>query len=192
MVLSKAETPRMAKRHARSVHREGRRPQGSRSPLKQFNPVRSVLDADGDGVNVTGSQHRRDRDGEIPSGPSGFEAVACDQRSDHEPGRPARLPARGRTSQLTEGGPTGGQESDPLVVLRDGRAVHTGKRRAGWTIEQRTHVSELYAGSSRVTLPALGCCCATVQRSPVRDVAKRRWTSAGSPAGVSAVNQNRT
>ena len=78
-------------------------------------------------------------------------------------------PCRSRACQLTEGGPMGGQESDPLIVLRDGRAVHVGKRRAGWIIEQRTHVSELNARSSRVTLPALSCCCASVQRSLMRE-----------------------
>ena len=42
---------RMAKRHVRSVHRELCRPQGGRSPQRQFSPVISV-DADDDGVNV--------------------------------------------------------------------------------------------------------------------------------------------
>jgi hypothetical protein len=42
---------RMVKRHVRSVHRERCRPQGIRSPLRQFSPVMSV-DADDDGVNV--------------------------------------------------------------------------------------------------------------------------------------------
>ena len=159
---------RMAKRHARSVHRESCRPQGSRSPLRQFSPVKSV-DAGDDGVNVFGSQHCSSRYGKTDASLSGFEAVACMERSELELGRPARLPARGRISQLTEGDPTGGQESDPLIVLRDGRAVHMGKRRAGGTIEQRTHVSALYARSSRVTLPALRYCCASFQRSLMRE-----------------------
>jgi hypothetical protein len=42
---------RMVKRHMRSVHREACRPQGSRSPQRQFSPVRRS-DTGDDGVNV--------------------------------------------------------------------------------------------------------------------------------------------
>ena len=81
----------MAKRHTRSVHREACRPQGSRSPQRQFSPVRSV-DAGDDGVNVSGSQHHIGRYGETDVSPSGFEAVACMQRSELELGRAYRFP----------------------------------------------------------------------------------------------------
>ena len=69
-----------AKRHRRSVHREVSRPQGSRSPLRQFSPV-SRRDADGHGVNVPEASiagldlARRHAD------LSGFEVVAWIQRS---------------------------------------------------------------------------------------------------------------
>ena len=81
----------MVKRHRRSVHREACRPQGIRSPQRQFSPVKSV-DAGDDGFNVLGSQHGCRRYGEAVSGPSGFEAVACMQRSDPELGRAHRFP----------------------------------------------------------------------------------------------------
>lgn len=84
----------MVKRHGRSVHREARRPQGSCSPQKQFSPVKSV-DADDDGVNVSGSQHPTGRHGETGGSPSGFEAVACVQRSVIELGRALDLPGSG-------------------------------------------------------------------------------------------------
>ena len=43
---------RMAKQHRRSVHREVGRPQGIRSPQKQFSPVMRLGHVDGDGVTV--------------------------------------------------------------------------------------------------------------------------------------------
>ena len=84
----------MVKRHGRSVHREACRPQGSRSPQRRFSPVKSV-DAGDDGVNVHGSQHREARFGKRLAGPSGFEAVACMQRSVIELGRALDLPGSG-------------------------------------------------------------------------------------------------
>jgi len=81
----------MAERHRRSVHREVCRPQGVRSPQRQFSPVKSV-DAGDDGFNVLRSQHGCRRHGEAAPGPSGFEAVACMQRSDLELGRARRFP----------------------------------------------------------------------------------------------------
>lgn len=77
---------RMVKRHGRSVHREPCRPQGSRSPLRQFSPVMR-LDAGDDGLNVLRSQHRLNRLGEIEVDLSGFEAVACMERGELELGR---------------------------------------------------------------------------------------------------------
>ena len=93
---------RMAKHHRRSVHREVSRPQGTRSPLRQFSPVMRFQDVDDDGFNVHGSQHRRHRNGKMQADPSGFEVVAWIQRSGLELGRPAR-PPQGRTSASTEG-----------------------------------------------------------------------------------------
>lgn len=81
----------MVKRHVRSVHRETYRRQGSRSPQRQFGPViRS--DADDDGVTMHGSQHDNRRFGEPVMGPSGFEAVACMERSELELGRAYGFP----------------------------------------------------------------------------------------------------
>ena len=130
---------RMAKRHGRSVHREGCRPQGSRSPRKQFSPVRGMR-CRRRRFERTGSPHGIRCNGESGLGLPGFEAVACIQRSDRELGRPVCLPVRGRIRQLTEGDPMGGQESDPLIVLGDGRADHMGKRWAGRISWQSTHV----------------------------------------------------
>ena len=92
----------MAKHHRRSVHREVSRPQGARSPQRQFSPVKRLGDVDDDGVNVRGSQYRRHRNGEMQADPSGFEAVAWIQRSGLELGRPVRPPQR-RTGASTNG-----------------------------------------------------------------------------------------
>ena len=90
-ILTTVEILGMAKRHRRSVHREACRPQGVRSPQRQFSPVMS-LEAGDDGFNVRGSQHGLCRIGEAGFGPSGFEAVACMQRSDPELGRACGFP----------------------------------------------------------------------------------------------------
>ena len=82
---------RMAKRHGRSVHRESCRPQGSRSPRRQFSPVMRYQ-ADDDGVNVPEVSTVSSAIGEFGTGPSGFEAVACMERSELELGRARRFP----------------------------------------------------------------------------------------------------
>jgi len=166
--VANATGGRMAERHVRSVHRESCRPQGIRSPLRQFSPVKRCR-CGRRRCERTGSQHRLGRYGEAGAGPSGFEAVACMKRSELELGRPARLPAGVGAPNYRKGVSMGGQESDPLIVLRDGKAVHMGKRWAGRNIEQRTHVSELLVRSSRVTLPAQSCYCASFQRSLMRE-----------------------
>ena len=95
---------RMAKRHGRSVHRERCRPQGSRSPQRHFSPVMSV-EADDDGVNVLEVSTNPSANGELVKGPSGFEAVACLERSELELGRAYWFPqgygrpTNGRTSR---------------------------------------------------------------------------------------------
>ncbi len=84
--VAQAADGRMAKRHGRSVHREPCRPQGVRSPRRQFSPVMSV-DADDDGVNVPEINTVPSVNGELGIGPSGFEAVACMEGSELELGR---------------------------------------------------------------------------------------------------------
>ena len=73
---------------------------------------------------------------------SGFGAVACMQRSIRNLGDRSTSSKGGRSSQLAEGIPMGGQESDPLIVLRGGRTGHMGKRWAGWLPEQSTRPDE--------------------------------------------------
>lgn len=87
--VAEAMDGRMAKRHKRSVHREPCRPQGIRSPQRQFSPVMSV-DADDDGVNVPEISTVPSVKGELWMGPSGFEAVACMEGSGLELGRAHR------------------------------------------------------------------------------------------------------
>ena len=89
--VAEAADGRMAKRHGRSVHREPCRPQGSRSPQRQFSPVMSE-DADDDGVNVLEISTAPDDIGESGVGPSGFEAVACMEGSELELGRAHGFP----------------------------------------------------------------------------------------------------
>jgi hypothetical protein len=86
-----AEDGRMVKRHVRSVHRELCRPHGIRSPQRQFSPVMSV-DADDDGVNVLEISTAPSDIGELGVGPSGFEDVACMERSELELGRAHGFP----------------------------------------------------------------------------------------------------
>jgi hypothetical protein len=62
-----------------------------------------------------------------------------------------------------------GQESDPLIVLGDGKADHMGKRRAGGSIGQSTHQPELSVRENGVKLPAQSRCCAILQRSLMRE-----------------------
>ena len=89
--VAEAADGRMVKRHERSVHREPCRPQGSRSPQRQFSPVMSV-EADDDGVNVPEISTVPNANGEFGTGPSGFEAVACMEGSELELGRACRFP----------------------------------------------------------------------------------------------------
>ena len=102
--VAQAADGRTAKRHGRSVHREPSRPQGSRSPQRQFSPVMSV-EADDDGVNVPEVSTNLSANGELRKGPSGFEAVACLERSELELGRAYWFPqgygrpTNGRTSR---------------------------------------------------------------------------------------------
>ena len=94
---SGCETPdgRMAKHHRRSVHREAFRPQGIRSPSKQFSPVMRYGDAGGDGFNVPEANISMADRGEAVGSLSGFEAVAWMQRSDLELGRSLKFPNSG-------------------------------------------------------------------------------------------------
>ena len=84
--VAKATDGKMTKRHKRSVHREPCRPQGIRSPQRQFSPVMRI-DADDDGVNVPEINIASSVNGELGAGPSGFEAVACMEGSELELGR---------------------------------------------------------------------------------------------------------
>jgi len=105
---SGCETPdgRMAKHHRRSVHREVSRPQGARSPLKQFSPVIRYGDAGGHGFNVPEANIPKTVRGEVDGKLSGFEAVAWIQRSVLELGRSRKLPRRGYVI------PTNGRSTD--------------------------------------------------------------------------------
>jgi hypothetical protein len=160
---------RMVKRHRRSVYREVCRPQGSRSPQRQFSLV--TVRRGRRRCERIGSQHHDMRQGERVVGPSGFEAVARRHRSVIELGRPARLPARvgGLNYWERPSKRKTGQESDPLILLGDGKADHMGKRRAGGKLGQRTHVRTGLLRLNRVTLPAQKCYCASLQRSLMRE-----------------------
>ena len=86
---------RMAEHHRRSVHREVSRPQGSRSPQKQFSPVIRYGDAGGHGLNVPEANISATVRGEVDESLSGFEAVAWMQRSVLELGRSRQSPSNG-------------------------------------------------------------------------------------------------
>ena len=90
--------------------------------------------------------------GELGAGPSGFEAVACMKRSELVPSeatRPARsdrttrespsVPARVWGSNQKEDHQMTAGQSDPPIVLGDGRADHEGKGRAERLNEHSNH-----------------------------------------------------
>ena len=97
---------RMAKHHERSVHREVSRPQGIRSPSKQFSPVIRYGDAGGHGLNVPEANISATVRGEVDESLSGFEAVAWAQRSELELGRSPQSPSNGYVI------PTNGRNTD--------------------------------------------------------------------------------
>ena len=97
---------RMAKHHQRSVHREVSRPQGIRSPSKQFSPVIRYGDAGGDGLNVPEANIPKTARGKVDGNLSGFEAVAWIQRSVLELGRSQKFPPSGYVP------PTNGRSTD--------------------------------------------------------------------------------
>ena len=110
----------MVKRHRRSVHREACRPQGIRSPQRQFSPVKSV-DAGDDGFNVLRSQHGCRRYGEAVSGPSGFgrELSRTGSKPWHvcrEATRNLGEPAASRKGMRAQ--PTGGRANEHRAVGR--------------------------------------------------------------------------
>jgi hypothetical protein len=76
---------------------------------------------------------QRERIGELSEGlPGSTKSVACDERNAQELGRP-ESPCRGagRQTETTSREAGYNRESDQPIVLRDGRAVHTGKGLTG-------------------------------------------------------------
>jgi group II intron reverse transcriptase/maturase len=70
----------------------------------------------------------------------------------------ANSPLQTSAFQLTEGSAQGQQESDPLIVVRDGRTDHKAKERAGEQRRQSTHARGTNSPAKDVfrTLSALG------------------------------------
>jgi hypothetical protein len=81
---------RMAERHRRSVHREVCRPQRSRSPQRQFSPVKSI-DAGGDAVNVAEASNPVTMNGEVARIPVGVRSRGMSTEKRSELGRPVCL-----------------------------------------------------------------------------------------------------
>lgn len=132
-------------------HRERMHP-----PEELIQPRNRVGDADGEVVNVTeasteGSLERRE-----PEGPSGStKTVACQQRSDLELGRPVCAPGPGRERdnrrQLNEAAEVSARESDPSIVVGDGRADHMAKGGAEGQRLQSTHAAARKAPQQSVS-----------------------------------------
>ena len=61
-----------------------------------------------------------------------------------EPAGVERLP-RASGDQPQEDAARSSRESDPPIVVRDGKAGHKAKERAGWQSKQRTHSSTLFS-----------------------------------------------
>ena len=80
----------MAKRHRRSVHREVCRPQGVRSPQRQFSPVKSV-EAEGDAVNVAEASRSEPVHGEGSFVSVGVRSRGMSTEKHQELGRPVRF-----------------------------------------------------------------------------------------------------
>src|SRR5882724_10677407 len=75
---------------------------------------------------------QRKRFGELPEGLSGStKSVVCVERSVKNVGGPDGSWGASPREAPSRGGPRIVRASDPPIVLRDGRAVHTGKGRTG-------------------------------------------------------------
>jgi hypothetical protein len=124
-------------------------------PRELIQPRKS-FDAEADLVTSRGRQQRHERQGEFVSVPSGSsKAVAWYQRSvNDEPPMPSGREGAPRTReasspylppgqvvcfQLEEGAGGCEEESDPPIVVRDGRADHMAKGRAERQREHSTH-----------------------------------------------------
>ena len=101
--------------------------------------------ADDDGVNVPEVSTVLRAIGEFETGPSGFEAVACMERSELELGRPPLSPCethKGIADQLKGDRGDRVEESASPIVVRGGRAVHIAKGRAERQREHSTHLGK--------------------------------------------------
>ena len=107
-------------------------------------PRKKVRDVEGETATCVKASIALTVGGEVNGVPPGYVAVACIKRSVYELGRPARLPAKGSDSQLTEGITMGikWQESDLFIVLRDGKTDHMGKEQTVRLSEHSTHPIE--------------------------------------------------
>ena len=130
---------------------------------------------EGDLVTVEGIQHSGGREGEavgVPPGSTLDRGTHAEKRTNDRPEEGGTLNSGGLPStpqeeiflqrindfQPKEGSVKEGQESDPPVVVRDGRTDHTAKRLAGMQRGQSTHTrgtNTLDNGVLR-TLSALG------------------------------------
>jgi hypothetical protein len=128
---------------------------GIACPRELIQPRKS-LDAEADLVTSRGRQQRHERQGEFVSVPSGSsKTVARYQRSvsdvrlspsgrvwtprTREASPPSPPPWRVVCYQLKEGAVGSGEESDPPIVVRDGRPDHMAKGWAERQREQSTH-----------------------------------------------------
>jgi hypothetical protein len=140
-----------------SVHRAPRRPQERpHSPKLETAPLSRLMQTAM--VLTRQKPTQRKRLGELPEGLSGStKSVVCVERRVKNVGGPDGSGGGSRREGPSQGGPRTVRASDPLIVLRDGSADHTGK---GWTelrslprkhcpnMKDRTHNANLPAGYS--------------------------------------------
>jgi len=137
---------RMAEQLRRSVDREALRAARSlaRSP-KQYKPRKKVVDVEGERVTCREASIVTRAMGERVAVPPGYVAVARMYGNCINLGDLFASFAEGGSYQLNGGGSVGRQESDPSIVVRDGRAVHMAK---GWAERITEHSTQAEALSA--------------------------------------------
>ena len=166
---SECRRGRMAEQPRRSVDREASRAARSlASSPKRDEPRKKVVDVEGERVTCREASIGARAMGECAPVPPGSVAVARMYGSCINLGGLSASFLEGGSCQLTEGGPVGGQESDPSIVVRDGRAVHMAKDRAERITEHSTQAKALSAPCSRLPrtlfdLTICGSCCKSLR-----------------------------
>ena len=148
IVTESAVRGRMAEQLRRSVDREAlRAARNLACSPKHDEPRKKVEDVEGERVTCREASIVVCVKGECTMVPPGSVAVARVYRTCINLGDLYTSFTEGRPDQLTEGESRSMQESDPSIVVRDGRADHMAKGWAEWITEHSTQAEALLAPS---------------------------------------------